>query len=32
MENEHDQADDQQDVDESGADVKSEKSEQPEND
>ena len=31
MENEHDQADDQQDVDEAGANVKCEKAQQPEN-
>jgi len=31
MENKHDQSDDQQDVDEAGANVKCEKSKQPEN-
>jgi hypothetical protein len=31
MENEHDQADDQQEVDEAGTNVKCEKAEQPEN-
>jgi hypothetical protein len=31
MENEHDQSDDQQDVDEAGANVKCEKAKQPEN-